>query len=101
MTRDPSFPTGREIADVLQAQHDERLRHLLDGQVPDWCDRAVKTGNPGVELDDWQRDLVAAYREVLRRREAQPAPVAILQDRVGSDRRSLDAYQPDFEEVIE
>ena len=89
MSRDPSYPTGREIEEALRHQHDERLRHLLDGQVPDWFERAIKTGSAGVVLDDWQRDLIAAYREVMRRREEQPAPAPDYRD----------AYQPDFEEV--
>lgn len=64
------YPTGREIAEALQAQHDERLRHLLAGLVLDYFERAIKTGSFDVEVEPWQTDLLAAYREVMRRRAA-------------------------------
>lgn len=64
------YPSGREIEEALQAQHDERLRHLLAGHVPDYFERAIKSGRFDVEVEPWQTDLLAAYREVVRRRAA-------------------------------
>lgn len=87
---DRGYPTASEIHDALTRQHDERLRHALDGQVPDWLAQYARDGRTVYHLDPWQLDLGNAYREVLRRR-ALPAPVPVPDYR--------DAYQPDFEEA--